>query len=200
MKIIGKIKDYYDYLQGIYGVDSKLILDRPDFEYLKEIPFDNTGERLVFHICDRAYECLYLNGKFLYGAEIKAVCAETDNYWKRQGRNYVFTKDNGPIWSQKTLWFNLESDIPSEVNIKENCPIIRQHIDSESTHAFTSRDYNKFPILSQYDFQKAVKPEDMWIMLSNWLSKPVELKDTMTNKEKILSHGFDIKHSFRNTK
>ncbi len=28
MKIISKYKDYYDYLQGIYGVDEKLILDR----------------------------------------------------------------------------------------------------------------------------------------------------------------------------
>ena len=27
MKIISKYKDYYDYLQGIYGVDEKLILD-----------------------------------------------------------------------------------------------------------------------------------------------------------------------------
>jgi hypothetical protein len=27
MKIISKIKDYYDYLQGIYGIDEKLVLD-----------------------------------------------------------------------------------------------------------------------------------------------------------------------------
>ena len=28
MKIISKFKDYYDFLQGIYGVDPLLVLDR----------------------------------------------------------------------------------------------------------------------------------------------------------------------------
>jgi len=28
MKILGKYKDYYDYLQGIYDVDPLLVLDR----------------------------------------------------------------------------------------------------------------------------------------------------------------------------
>jgi hypothetical protein len=30
MKIISKHKDYYDYFQGIYGVDKMKILDRGD--------------------------------------------------------------------------------------------------------------------------------------------------------------------------
>ena len=28
MKIIAKVKDYYDYLKGIYGEDPKLVLNR----------------------------------------------------------------------------------------------------------------------------------------------------------------------------
>lgn len=31
MKIISKFKDYYDYLQGIYGVYPKLVLDKREF-------------------------------------------------------------------------------------------------------------------------------------------------------------------------
>ena len=31
MKIISKYKDYYDYLQGIWGMDEKLTLDRTEY-------------------------------------------------------------------------------------------------------------------------------------------------------------------------
>lgn len=34
MRIITKIKDYYDYLQGVYGIDDKVIYDRRDAIYI----------------------------------------------------------------------------------------------------------------------------------------------------------------------
>jgi hypothetical protein len=40
MKIISKIKDYYDYLSGIYGIDEQIVYDRRKFEE----PFGNLSK------------------------------------------------------------------------------------------------------------------------------------------------------------
>jgi hypothetical protein len=45
-----------------------------------------------------------------------------------------------------------------------------------------------------------LSPDEIWIELSNWLSRTVEIPDNMTNKEKIISAGFDLKTSFRKDK
>lgn len=52
MRILSKYKDYYDYLQGIYGIDEKKILDRTSYKPLGwqpetfEIVFCGIGYRL----------------------------------------------------------------------------------------------------------------------------------------------------------
>lgn len=53
MKIISKYKDYYDYLQGIYGVDEKKILDRTSYKPLIWCP-----ETFEIVFCCKGYKLM----------------------------------------------------------------------------------------------------------------------------------------------
>jgi len=45
-----------------------------------------------------------------------------------------------------------------------------------------------------------MKPEEIYIKLSNWVSPKDDIVDKRTNLEKIITNGFDKINSFRNTK
>lgn len=178
MKILSKYKDYFDYLVGIYGMDEKLILDRTKFHKQPYTPANNT--KITFYICDKVIECLYKDDKYWYGEEIKQFC-EKHQFWDGVIRWYL--KDDSHI----RFYLN---DYPTDLNDKHECPILIKNYGS----------IEKFPILKEYDFASNFPAEQMWIDISNWLSKPKPVINNMTNKEKIVSHGFDLKESFRPNK
>lgn len=203
MKIISRVKDYYDYLQGVYGVDEKLVLDRTDFYKPTFESYWNEPEKICFFICDKLIECLYLpkTKSLLFGDAIKAVSEKIEKSWHRleDDDTYKYDKKNGDDkWSRDRYIYFKFTDKNYDVNDRFNCPIIvYRHSDRNLD---TKVEGHKFPVLQDFGFGKIIPAETMWINLSNWLSKPKPLVDTMTNKEKILSHGFDLKDSFRNTK
>lgn len=64
MRIISKYKDYYDYLQGINGVDEKLILDRTMYGHLDSIPGKPMKETIF--ICDYQVDGLWFESKIYF--------------------------------------------------------------------------------------------------------------------------------------
>jgi hypothetical protein len=68
MRIISKFKDYYDYIQGIYGVDEKLILDRTTFYKMPYVPTDYINE--TFYIGEYMIQGIWLDGICLFGDDI----------------------------------------------------------------------------------------------------------------------------------
>ena len=58
------------------------------------------------------------------------------------------------------------------------------------------------PLLKSTFIPSIIPPETIWIDVENYISSlnNDKVHDNMTNKEKILSHGFDLKTSFRNVK
>ena len=44
MKIISKIKEYYDYIVGQYGIDNNVIFDRRDYKYPSDTIFQKYNE------------------------------------------------------------------------------------------------------------------------------------------------------------
>jgi hypothetical protein len=77
-----------------------------------------------------------------------------------------------------------------------NCPILI--VDSKSSESKIS--FSKFPILKDYDVVSIFPPEKLWTMIYDFLSKNKDIENKQSDKEKIISKGFDYKHSFRNTK
>jgi len=64
MKIISKYKDYYDFLQGTFGIDEKLILDRTKFHKIELSDYD----KITLVIGDLVIEGLFVDGSvFAFG-------------------------------------------------------------------------------------------------------------------------------------
>lgn len=204
MKIISKFKDYYDYLQGVYGIDEKLILDRTKF--VKRYP-DGENAVVRFFICGMVVEGLFRDGKYWYGSELESIgeVRKSSKYWRNNDK-YYFVERNASfgnkyiqilkmpapfkLWiqTQKSDFYqNKTEDICP--NDKYNCPII--------ISGYYGDGYEMNPILSEYQFHKVFSAQDIWFMLTEWLGKEKQIKEMRTDKEKILSNGFDLKTSFR---
>ena len=61
-------------------------------------------------------------------------------------------------------------------------------------------DYLKYPKLIGTGISTIIPPQEIYLMLCEWLAPKDLTVDNRTNKEKILSAGFDTKISFRNVK
>lgn len=205
MKIISKFKDYYDYLQGVYGIDEKLILDRTKF--VNKSHYAENGV-VRFFICGLVVEGLFRDGKFWYGKELEQFSQKQYHNWGNSG-NYYYVPANKahPIYGgsdSKVLmspmkfkdWMSIQQPVSyknkTEVvcpNDKLNCPIIVTTCYGDG--------YDLNPILSEYQIRKVFSPQEIWFMLTEWLGREKQIKEMRTDKEKILSNGFDLKTSFR---
>lgn len=89
------------------------------------------------------------------------------------------------------------------VNVKLNCPIVgicRGHKNSYNSSDFELAEYLKYPVLKDYDLAGFLPAHDIWVMLSEWIARERYKEgktDILDNTQKILSHGFDKKTSFR---
>lgn len=210
MKILSKEKDYYDYLQGIYGVDEKFILKR-DNTYRKRISF-NEGAKATFYIGDIILESIYIDGKLLFTEE------EVLNYYvpckvpsckeeiQNTGKHTFFLKDeysyrNSKVFrkSQITIKFGpYKNTNKKDFTIIEDCPLLlvvdRDYYNQEP-------DVYKYPILNDYGIVKHIPPEEVWHSLYNWLSLRITRNEPIVpvgdDKVRIKAAGFDLKTSFR---
>lgn len=192
MKIISKYKDYYDYLQGVRGIDEKIVLDRSEGKSVKE-EFPKDGDRHVFIIGGEKYEIYYFQTKYY-----------TEEQLLTMGKMVV--RKSGSAFGYEII------DIPSESKIKKRysrygkywnnpfrkpedftyikCPIVK----------FYGRDiydFLEFPKLEDFNFGSIIPAEEIWNLIYNWASQVPDHENNQTNSDKIVSHGFDLKESFR---
>lgn len=192
MKIISKYKDYYDYLQGIYGVDEKLVLDRRSSEHPT---YYSTG-RHVFLIGNIRVDVIHIDGKF--------YCGESDMI-KLGGKRHVDV--TGRV--SYTVSYTTASGRRETISVAVK-PMILNSKDSDDRPAivllrtgdcYTKQSIYPFPRLEQYNIQKVLSPHDAWVELSAWLGQKVTAREPVVpvgdDKVRILSAGFDLKTSFR---
>lgn len=210
MKIISKHKDYYDFLQGVNGIDEKVILDRTEFHITEKIITEDSFFR--FYICGYRVEGLFRGGKFLYGKELEPFSFKEKHYLRAENPDDYYsikeTSNNYRDSYKKILKEPKKCTEFKNPNDYLDCPILieanfgkhkSEGNDEDYVHQNTKK-YDKFPILKYYDLIKVFSAEEIWIMLYNWLSREVPIENIQTDKQKIVSKGFDLKHSFRNTK
>lgn len=188
MKIISKYKDYYDYLTGIWGIDDLIILDRTIYDHL--VPYERSfnNEEYQFFICGKAISGYKLKGidKILFGDDLIPY-SEINEFNKKRffKKEYLNSK-----WRSEPLKIGLIDD-PLKLNEKENCPIIVKY-------DYLGKKLFKFPILSNFNFHKAIGAEEIYHMLTEWLGRDKVVIKQIDNKSKIELHGFSNKTSFRN--
>ena len=198
-----KYKDYYDYLTGIYGIDNNLVLDRRVFKNY-ELYED---EKLVFVICGKRYEGFYVKklNKVLYGEELLQI-GQKRNHRHSFGWGEYADVPNVSIKTEEIGHFGVHRRFLSDyvnvalepfedkkkLNELENCPILYVYSSMENYH---------FPQLNKYNFGSFIPAEDMYKILTEYLSNErTKLEthvDTRNDVQKLLSKGFDKKTSFR---
>lgn len=188
MKILSKYKDYYDYLTGIYGEDEKLVLDRrkfdmPKFEYWLEM------NSIAVYICGFVYEGIYKDHKFYWGESCRPLGRKAETFNLRQKSEDIIYVGTGYGARQQQLSLIPYKD-KLELNKKANCPILLRINEREISQ-------HEFPILSQLNFQHYLPAQEIYLMLCEWLSPKDPNPAPLTDKQKIVSAGFDLKTSFR---
>lgn len=201
MKIISKNgqKDFYDYLVGIYGEDPKIVLDRRDSKSYS----GNSIGRKRLHFCGMVYD-VYCDGKdFHYMEDIRKFDMDNDDRYKNKRKyrwmlsdvkdrsNHIFIKEEysnrGVIYYTKPYF---DKERLNEIN---NCPSLIVDYSAGGIY--------KYPNLGDINFQSVMSPSDTFISINNWLSnqidKSLEVKDNLSDLEKIENKGFDKKISFR---
>lgn len=179
MIIIDARKDYYDYLVGIYGRDPKIVLDRTKHE---SFCFVSTRTVEVF-FCGLYYQGLYHEGKYYWTEEsILELGGEKRKPW------YYFNTMVDMVWFKsctiKTIPYTKE-------DIRGNKPGPNVPI------AILDGVWRAFPCLKDIGFNQKLSPEDAYLKLIDYLSPKEMMPKPQSDKEKILSHGFDTKKSFR---
>ncbi len=213
MLIKSNFKDYYDFLQGKYGIDPLVTYDRvcstqeakttwwkksglykPKFIEDKSIAYDFQ----MIAVAGTIYCVYYYCGKFYFGSECEGIA--------------FGAKGLPPLISLQDVTrhkhFSVCHGMKTDINEKENCPVLLvrpNHTwryallegESELVEAKYEADI-KNPRLSDYQFGKCLDAEKCYLAISGFLSREKPVKDTRTDIQKVISKGFDQKYSFRN--
>lgn len=203
MRIISKFHDYYDSIMA-YGYDDSLV-------WLRETEEIKTNKRATRY---------YINTKshsFLVKVENLAFCgtyysihramSALDWHYKPSKLTKIFCtssvdemrelirKSVGDITSENcTRWWHKETDLKTsseDLHRKYNCPII----------LVGDEKIIKCPVLKDLQFQRIKDPyttyQEIAMYLSGVLGQSKEPPVTLSDKSKIVKHGFDPKRSFR---
>lgn len=213
MKIISKFKDYYDYLSGIWGEDPLITFVRkPDT--LRYISYYDCFKVKVY-IGGMLIEGLCYKGNFYYGDTLLPFSSKPPHYLTLGTSNFSSgplereyginnTKVENLIYIERetlrddhidpynNLFIQKKPIVDvNNINEKEGSPVVVE-INKERYKDCCLKDLNVSSILSA---------EEVYKLISDWLSlqrtKAEDRPDTRTNTQKVESHGFDKRTSFR---
>lgn len=205
MKIISKYKDYYDYFAGIYGEDEKIILDRRKGNTFKNselfYSYRKCEKIILLAICDILYVGIIdvENKKIYWCHEIK----ENYNIEKSKGYFSSIYGENELVLNSSSLY--IFSPIEFKINTQYNCAILCKILDSNdrnniSKKLLDTRNWIEFPRLEELKIASILPAKEIYLNLTSFLSPVDKTADNMNDVEKIKSHGFDTKKSFRKPK
>lgn len=211
MKIISKYKDYYDYLQGIWGVDEKLVLDRTKWDRLPETDYDYRV--WLFWIGDLFTAGMWLGGKLLFGTQLEQhgelFTVETGmtglSWSERWDANklveagetefYIVRFTDGRGYKSSVMVTKEARTVTWRPKEAQHVPVLVQ------THRVGGQSIFHMPRLLETGVQRSIPPEQAWQSLSAFLARQLDQKsnspNTQTNADKIVAAGFDLKTSFR---
>lgn len=204
MRIINyKVKDYYDYLSGVYGIDNDITFDRkePFIIHGNEMNYNQNLDMLFFKQKMRHEPLYYKNGKHIYSGlfnnkhcfvlEVgyKQYIFELTRYLKKDDTLYFEPKLLTILDDRKKYTDSVISFIP-----------LRYHYDYRNTISFRKEEVINNPIIGDTYIPSFINAETIWNDIYNYLIsiKEKPFVDSRTNNQKIESFGFDVKTSFRN--
>ena len=201
MRIVSKIKDFYDYLVGKWGQDEKITYVR-DGERLVENKFykASIGDESCLHWWgdSRLYGRIKLNNMSRYTGSQIVLLWIGDECIKYDVN--VHYDDNGKLVSEwkdpKVSGIHVDW---SYLKRESDAPVVWE-VRTWWRLKLKARVEN--PILIGTKYAGLVDPEKMWLSIYNYILRKnnEDIVDNRTNDEKIECAGFDKKTSFRNCK
>ena len=214
MKIIDNKKDYYDYLVGIYGLDSETVYDRRGSISLKTSysfnhRYPNIGtvikesddpyyNHLLPEKGKKRFSFIGGNVEFPYYGILDDFNVVIGNF------SYMILTDRykeGEIVKGDNLLIKKSTrtdDDDCPIGIISSLPMSEEPTRIKNSNRFIARNV----ILNGTWLAKLFPAEEVWKDIYDFIRSKKEKKiiDNRTDKEKIISAGFDVKTSFRNIK
>ncbi len=125
------------------------------------------NNRFLFHICGKIYPVVEKRGKFYFDRSTDLDLWD-NRHFEKKGHS-------------------------TDVNQKLGQPVLEQ------TSTYPKYEYG-IPILAKYGFPSIIDSRTMYGMIYDylgWLKDNPPPPDNQTDKQKVVSHGFDPKRSFR---
>ena len=215
MQILDKNKDFYDFYQNIY-IDKTYTFDRRKSVYFhkeewNEI-FYNDERNYIYYVLQVGYS-RYLY-KITYLDVSKAtLCApryldnykvELVKYWKNYDNlvNFEF----GIVEELRSYGYKNDSFRYVHSKYEQQSIDSLYNVELKKAYLYASRLKDKaYPILSESGIASCTDSHQLYMDIEEWLSAQkerelrTESKD-ITDKQKIVNHGFDTRESFRKVK
>jgi hypothetical protein len=197
MKIISGFKDYYDFVQGQFGIDALITYERHFNAFnrngsisknkwekisINEQPKLKHLENFIFAICGDLYFVANLNDTLYFGPEALVELLKIKEIQKPLHR----------MFDPEIRHFERMSKIHlthTDINDKENCPILILNKNGNGGY--------KNPRLSDFGFPKIIDPQTLFISISQFLTREPIILDKRTDIQHLEAAGFDKKVSFR---
>jgi len=218
MKIISPYKDYYDYLQGVYGIDEKVVYERVCYASINTkgdwqktglykpqyiISSDCRYEVCLLAICGTFYRVYIINGKFYFGLNYADFKEGKYSHIRKILPIDKFREFTGDLNNNCAFWNYGDSSkdryhlTKNDLNEKNNCPVLLIKGDRQSSgNDIIAKNVR----LSDFGINQIISPHDIYVAISNFLSREKPVVDNRTDVQKIIGKGFDKKTSFRNIK
>lgn len=215
MKIISNFKDYYDPMVDVFGFDPSVIYERSsqklqlgkwvNFNQRKEEINSETLGNSSYQSSDKIDSKRLNIIPFAIAGQIYIQCIHEDKYVPFDEIEKVLKAQSPPTQYKydlrpKTL---LSAHlVETDINNEYDCPVILLgHERYPSDYSF-KKGYLFFPNiinpnLSLYKFNSLIPADEIFVAITNFLTKEKPLIDSRTDLEKVISNGFDRKTSFR---
>jgi len=187
MRIISKYKDYYDYLQGIYGVDQNKIFIRKNILKEEDLNLDFEKEKYYYY----AFAINHKIYSLVRTAE--GIYPISEEVLKRLGVEYL-------EWDSAFRYYSKINHSPTDINKVTRKPIV---LSWNNLWHELNWIKDKDPLMKSFSFHKILSAKELYIEVESffgWIKDNPPIPDNQTDEEKILSHGFDLKISFRHRK
>ena len=173
MKIIGGKKDFYDYLVSYYGYDDHIVYDRRNKDHLSY----KGSQRFLFHFC---------------GIKIPVI--------KKDNQPAIFEPEDPRLFEEKERWrINYDQqwlikhkNKQTSLNSEKRQPVL--------CDAGLWKQQLFIPCLQDFDFPSIMSANEAYERIYaflGWLKDNPEIPNDQTDKEKVVSHGFSLRESFR---
>jgi hypothetical protein len=214
MKIKSRFKDYYDYVAHAYGGgDERVTYVREPFKD-DHIVASSKSTLLQYDYDIKEYgslvQYLVVNGKFYVmvsilhenGLRDKFRLLTEENFGHCVGRIFRRWNTKKIDWSK---YFGVDSEAATEISqqIKQPVFIVNRIEWDRKTRTYRFTIDQNIPVLQECGINHHIQPEQLYQETAYYISnKMVTSPDlvvvnSMSDKEKILQHGFDTKQSFR---